>query len=111
MGNTNCNNAVPCLGSNDNTGNSPKGPGRSTAGKRGVTAKSRRPVNDATMRSIDSLMTESREQGHSMKSLRSTDHMLNYGMYQMADETGMPQHYLLDTVGSSSSNADSGSDG
>ena len=36
--------------------------------------------------------------------------MMNYGMYQMADDTGMPQHYLLDTVGSSSSNADSGSD-
>ena len=36
--------------------------------------------------------------------------MLNYGIYQMADETGMPQHYLLDSVDCSSSNADSGID-
>ena len=36
--------------------------------------------------------------------------MLNYGMYQMADETGMPQHYLLDTVDCTSSNADSSFD-
>ena len=110
MGNTNCNNAVPCLGSESN-GFSPKGLGRSTTGKRGVTSKNRQRPTNENLRSIDNLMTESREQGHSMKSLRSTEHMLNYGMYKMADETGMPQHYLLDTVGSSSSNADSGSDG
>ena len=44
-----------------------------------------------------------------MGSLRSTDKMLNYGMYAMSDESGVPAHFLLDTVGNSSSNSDSGS--
>ena len=107
MGNSNCNNAVPCLGSETLQDS----PNRSTRpGKRGVTAKNWRKDADAAKRSIDNLMMESRETGQSMKSLRSTEQMLNYGIYQMADETGMPQHYLLDSVDCSSSNADSGID-
>ena len=33
-----------------------------------------------------------------MKTARTSDQMLNYGMYQMTDDTGVPSHYLLDTV-------------
>ena len=43
-----------------------------------------------------------------MRSLQSTEHMLNYGMYQMADETGAPMHYLIDTVDRSRSSSNSG---
>ena len=44
-----------------------------------------------------------------MYSLRSTEKLLNYGMHPMSDESGVPTHFLLDTVGNSSSNSDSGS--
>lgn len=112
MGNSNCNNAVPCLGS-ESLQDSPKGLTRAAPGKRGVVANKNNRRGDsqsnssaAVSRSIDTFMMESRETG---QSLRSTEHMLSYGMHhQLADETGMPQHYLLDTVGDSSSNADSG---
>lgn len=45
-----------------------------------------------------------------MKQLvRNTERLLNYNMYQFVDESGVPHHYLLETVGSSS-NSDSGKD-
>ena len=60
MGNTNCNNAVPCLGS-EGQGDSPKGLGRSATGKRGVIAKNNRNSSNVSKRNIDSLLMESRE--------------------------------------------------
>lgn len=109
MGNSNCSNAVPCLGSEGGQNSPDTLGGRS--GKRGVIAKNRRAQqNETNKRSIDNFLMESRDMGHSMQSLRSTEHMMSYGMHTMVDETGMPSHYLLDTVGDSSSNADSGSD-
>ena len=37
--------------------------------------------------------------------MRNTERMLNYGMYQMTDETGVPHHYLIETVRTSSSHS------
>ena len=62
MGNSNCNNAVPCLGS-ETLGESPKGIMRKTPGKRGVTAKNRRSSPATNKRSIDNFLIQSRETG------------------------------------------------
>ena len=72
-----------------------------------MTSKSRRSntirYDGANARTIDGFINEQRDVGHSMRSLQSTDRMVNYGFYQMADESGGPYHYLLDTVDRGSS--------
>ena len=109
MGNANCGNAVPCMSSE--ISDSPNRNNKKIIKKGGIIKKgSSSSSTNVSLRSIDSLMADQREQAYSGKSARETEKLISGNLYQLSDDSGLPSHHLIETVGiASSNNSDSSS--